>query len=121
MSKIYQPIVIKRTDEIITFLKESGFFSEFQIENTEYAKKYMSDILTTKLIEGKINMEYDEIFTEEEFDKILVEITAGSYMHELKKKGMVDSYEDDETEERFFLTEMGLKMIDEIKKNNNSI
>ena len=49
------------------------------------------------------------MFTEDEFEVILRELVAGSVLYELKDKGLVDSYEDDNTEEMFFLTEEGKK------------
>jgi predicted transcriptional regulator len=42
---------------------------------------------------------------------MLREIVAGSVLYELKDKGLVDSYQDDTTEEMFFLTKKGKKLI----------
>jgi predicted transcriptional regulator len=36
---------------------------------------------------------------------------AGTILNELKTKGLVNSYEDDNTEEMFFLTEKGKKVL----------
>lgn len=121
MDRIYQPIVIERVKQILYFLNESGFFKEFEITDTEFSKNYLSDVLTNKLIDGKIDMEFDEMFSEGEFDKILKELIAGSVLTDLKQKGMLDSYEDEDTEERFFLTEKGMKYMEEIKKNEGLV
>lgn len=121
MSKIYQPEVRQKSEQIMTFLNESGFFTEFQITNLEFSRNYLCDILTEKLIEGKIQMEFDEIFGEKEFDDVLRNIIIGSVLTELKSKGMVDSYEDDNTAEKFFLTEKGQKFLKEQQKINGLI
>lgn len=51
------------------------------------------------------------MFDEPEFEKILREIAAGTVLHNLKEMGYIDSYEDDVTEERFFLTKKGKKYL----------
>lgn len=112
MSKIYQPIVIERTNEIIETLIETNFFDDYEIKVTDFARNHISDNLTEKFINGDTDLSDDEIFTEEEFEKLLREIVAGTILNELKDKGLVNSYEDDNTEELFFLTEKGKKMLD---------
>ena len=44
MSKIYQPIVIERTKEIIETLVETDFFLDYGIGVTDFAKNHISDI-----------------------------------------------------------------------------
>ena len=117
MNKIYQPIVIEMTNEIITDLVESEFFADYEIQSTEFAKKYLLDKLTEKFILGELENDEDEflgVFNDEEFDVVLREIVAGSVLYELKEKGLVDSYEDETTEEMFFLTKKGKRVM---KKN----
>ena len=112
MTKIYQPIVIEMTNEIISDLTESEFFSDYEIQSTVFAEKYLLDKLTEKFILGELENDEDEflgVFNDDEFDVVLREIVAGSVLYELKEKGLVDSYEDDSTEEMFFLTEEGKK------------
>lgn len=113
MSKIYQPIVIEKAEEIIELLTESYFFHDYELSNTDFAKTYILDKLTDKFIEGRIDFEEDELFEEEEFEKALREIVAGTILNELKEKGLVNSYEDDNTEEMFFLTEEGKKLLND--------
>ena len=74
------------------------------------------DIFTEKFINGSLTDEDTELFTENEFDTLLKELVAGSILFELKEKGFIDSYEDDNTEEMFFLTDEGKKLM----KNTNS-
>ena len=111
MSKIYQPIVIERTKEIIETLVETNFFFDYEIEVTDFAKNHISDMLTEKFINGDTDLTEDEIFNEDEFETLLREIVAGTILNELKSKGLVNSYEDDNTEEMFFLTEKGKKVL----------
>lgn len=113
MRKIYQPIVIEKSNEILYVLEETGFFKDYEIENFDFAITYLNDKLTEKFIDGNLDEESENLFTEDEFDVILREIVAGSVLYELKEKGYINSYEDDTTEETFFLTEEGRKMIDE--------
>jgi len=107
----YQPIVIEKTTEILCILEESNFFKDYEIENFDFAIKYLNDKLTEKFILGELDEESDDLFEEEEFNVILREIVAGTILTELKQKGLVNSYEDDNTEELFFLTQKGKKML----------
>ena len=114
MNKIYQPIVIEMTNDIITDLTESEFFSDYDIQSTVFAEKYLLDKLTEKFILGELENEDDEflgVFNDDEFEVVLREIVAGSVLYELKEKGLVDSYEDDTTEEMFFLTKKGKRVM----------
>ena len=60
MSKIYQPIVIEMTNDIITDLTESEFFADYDIQSTVFAEKYLLDKLTEKFILGELENEDDE-------------------------------------------------------------
>lgn len=114
MNKIYQPIVIEMTNEIITDLTESEFFADYEIQSTVFAEKYLLDKLTEKFILGELENEDDEflgVFNDDEFEVVLREIVAGSVLYELKERGLVDSYEDDTTEEMFFLTKKGKRVM----------
>ena len=114
MSKIYQPIVIEMANDIITDLRESEFFADYEIQSTVFAEKYLLDKLTDKFILGELENEDDEflgVFNDDEFEVVLREIVAGSVLYELKEKGLVDSYEDETTEEMFFLTKKGKRVM----------
>jgi hypothetical protein len=118
MSTIYQPIVIEKSNEIIESLVD--LFDDYEIMSLEFTRKYLCDKLTDKFIDGSLDDENCPIliFSNEEFDVMLREIIAGSVLYELKEKGLVDSYQDDTTEEMFFLTNKGKK---EMKKKNKTI
>lgn len=107
MSKVYQPIVIEETENLIEGLKESLFFDDYEIEDLTYARQHILDLMTDKFIKGELDENIEELFTEDEFAQLLKELVAGSLLYELKQKGLVNSYEDDDTEEMFFLTEKG--------------
>ena len=114
MNKIYQPIVIEMTNDIITDLTESEFFADYEIQSTVFAEKYLLDKLTDKFILGELERDDDEflgVFNDDEFEVVLREIVAGSVLYELKEKGLVDSYEDETTEEMFFLTKKGKRVM----------
>lgn len=117
MAKVYQPIVIEETDNIINGLIESDFFLDYGITDLTYSKQYFLDLFTKKYIDGDLDNVEEELFTEDEFTKILIELVTGSTLDDLKNKGLINSYEDDETEETFFLTDMGKKVIQDRKSN----
>lgn len=116
MSKIYPKPVIEKTELLIEGLKESNFFEEYEIEDLTFIREHLNNLLTEKFIKGELEDD-NPLFLEDEFEQLLKELVAGSVLHQLKVKGFVDSYEDDSTEEMFFLTEMGKKYI----KGENSI
>jgi len=121
MGKIYQPIVVEKANLIIESLEESNFFIDYELESKDFAKEYLCDRITEKFIKGEVEEDSNELFTEEEIDLYLKEIIAGTLLNELKNKGLVNSYEDDNTEETFFLTDEGkehLKKMIEKDKNN---
>ena len=116
MSKIYQPIVIEKTNEIIETLIESKLFEDYEIENTDFATKYFLD----KFILGEMTTDTDMIFSEEEFDKCIREVIVGSMLTKMKQNGYVNSYEDDDTEETFFLTEKGKEYLKMLRENDEN-
>jgi len=115
MNKVYQPIVIEETEYFIEGLAESGFFDDYEIKDYTFVRTHLLDIFTEKFINGSLTDEDTELFTENEFDTLLKELVAGSILFELKERGIVDSYEDENTEEMFFLTDEGKKFM----KNTN--
>ena len=121
MGKVYQPIVIEETEQLINGLIESQFFSDYQITDLTYARGYVLDKMTEKYISGQLMDEESELFTEEEFTQMLKEIVAGTILNDLKEQGYLDSYEDDDTEEMFFLTDEGKKYLKEIEGQDEDL
>jgi predicted transcriptional regulator len=117
MKPIYQPIVLKHAENIIEAFNESGFFEDYEIEDKSYAMDYLCDKLTDKFILGELNEDVDDyVFTEDEMEKMLREIIAGTYLTELQEKGLIDSIQDANEEERFFLTDLGKEWAEKINK-----
>jgi len=116
MDKIYQPEIIRLSEIYILGLKDSDFFEEYDLNSTEYAKQIFCDRLTEKFIQGEVDIFDENPFSEEEFEEILKIIVAGTILYEMKDKGLVNSYEDENTEEMFFLTEKGKKLLKKTKK-----
>jgi hypothetical protein len=104
----YLPEIIEMSDDLIEVLIEDQFFNDYNINDHTYAKKRFCDELTKKYIDGNLDLDYD-IFTDDELDTILKEIVAESMLRQLTKDGYVNSYEDETTEETFFLTKEGKK------------
>lgn len=115
MNQIYQPIVIDRANEIMEVLEETHFFEDYEIQDREYAMTYLCDALTQKFIKGELT-EDEPMFTDDEMDKCLREIVAGSYLDELQKDGIIDSIEGADNQERFFLTDFGKEIAKELQK-----
>lgn len=108
MGKVYQPIVVEESKNLLQGLIESKFFEDYEIDNLTFAEEYILEKMNQKYISGLLgDSENEEIFTEDEFEEMLRELVAGSVLHELKVSGYLDSYEDENTEETFFLTEKG--------------
>jgi hypothetical protein len=103
----YLPKIEKIADGIIEALIEDKFFEDFEIEDHGYAKKRLCEELTNKFLINGLEEDDFGIFSDDEFDKILKEIVAEDMLRGLQKKGLINSYEDENTEEIFFLTEKG--------------
>jgi hypothetical protein len=110
MEKVYPTEVKDVAAGLINVLKESGFFEDEDFQNTEFAEKYIREILLEKFLAGTSL----DLGDDEETNKHLDKIIDGSIFYQLKKKGFVDSYEDENTKEVFFLTEKGR----ELRRNN---
>lgn len=120
MKNIYQPIVIERANEIMNVLRETDFFFEYEIEDESFAMTYLCDKLTDKFIKGELDESVENLFHEDDMEQFLKEIVAGSLLYELQSKGIIDSIEDENNEERFFLTEKGKKLANEMTKKGNN-
>lgn len=108
---------MEKASEIVLLLRESDFFSEYEIEDESYALEFFCDKLTTKFINGDLDEDsLENIFNQDDMEEFLKEIVTGSLLYELQKKGIIDSIEDENNEERFFLTDKGR----EIAKNIGS-
>jgi len=107
----YLPKIQEITEGIIATLVDDNYFIDFEISSQDYARKRISDELTLKFLENGLNNEEYGYLSEDEFDVILKEIVAEDLLRSLQKKGLLNSYEDDNTEEVFFLTTLGKEEI----------
>ena len=112
----YLPEIVTIVDVMVETLRLDGFFDDFDIDSDEYIKKRLSDELTHQFITSELDYE-NGFFTEEEYEKILKEVIAEDTLRSLQKNGLIDSYEDDKTEEVFFLTELGKKELGELNSD----
>lgn len=119
MGKIFQPIVKEATSEFMISLEESEFFKDYNITKIEVINEYLCEIFTEKFINGQLGID-DPIFTEEEFTKILNQIVNLDTLHVLIDKGFLKSYEDENTDETFYLTEEGKEFLKEFKRNGEN-
>lgn len=107
-------VVMDHVGTIINGLTDSGFFDDYDI-GKEYAHKLFNELIMERYVnDPSLDIEY--FWNEEEFNLILNKVVVGSMLHQLKEDGVVESYEDENTEETFFLTDKGNKLI---KKDNN--
>ena len=107
----YLPKIQEITEGIIATLVDDNYFIDFEISSQDYARKRISDELTLKFLENGLNNGEYGYLSEDEFDVILKEIVAEDLLRSLQKKGLLNSYEDDNTEEVFFLTTLGKEEI----------
>lgn len=115
LSKTYNApkVVLHHVENILEGLRESFFFDDYKI-GEEYATKLLIKLVTEKYVETP-TLELDFFWSEEEFDFILKRIITGSIMYQLKNEGIMGSYEDDNTDEQFFLTKKGKQIAKKLK------
>lgn len=112
----YLPKIEQISDELIKALIEDEFFKDFEINDSTFAKKRFCDELTRKFIAGDLDLEDEDLFTDDEMDTILREIVAENVLRDLQKSGFISSYEDENVEETFFLTEKGKEELNNMRE-----
>jgi hypothetical protein len=108
----YLPEIIEISNVMIETLESDGFFTDFDIESDSYLRKRLCDELTQKFITSGLDYE-NGFFSEDEYEKILKEAIAEDTLRSLQRDGMIDSYQDENTEEVFFLTKLGKEELGE--------
>jgi hypothetical protein len=114
------PQIQEITDLIIETLILDGFFVDYEITSQDYAKKRFSEELTNKFLINGLDEDGD-YFSEEEYHKILNEIVAEDILRNLQSKGFLQSYEDETTEEVFFLTDSGKEKLKDLKLEDDDV
>lgn len=110
-------IVEHHLENIMEGLRESFFFEDYSIKE-DYAVKIFSEMLMDVYVSNpSLDLDGQPFFwDEDQFDFILKKIVTGSIMYELKEDGILESYEDEDTEETFFLTKKGKEFSKTLKK-----
>lgn len=72
--------------------------------------------LITEIYASNPSLDQPFFWKEDEFEVILQKIITGSIMYQLKEEGIMDSYEDENTEETFFLTSKGKQLKNNLTK-----
>jgi len=114
----YQPIVIEKAQHVVDVLHENNFFEDYEIESDEFAMNYFCDVFTEKFINEGLDDDGPH-FSEDQMDKYLREVIVGSIIHDLQESGILDSVEDEDNEERYFLTEKGKEYAKDIERKGD--
>jgi len=117
MEKTYQPQVLEICENMMRILTEDGFFSEYQVTNSEPARIPLCDFLTEKFIKGEIIDGKTVDTTEDEMLEVFNLMISSCILGSLKEKGLIDSFEDENNEELFFPTKMGKLFGKRLNKN----
>lgn len=114
MNKVYPEKVVIAGNRIFDYLtKEDEIFMEFSEKEIEVAKEIFFDHLTEKFL----NDEFDDdkpIYSEDELDEILNQILVNNVLTGMEEDGLLNSYEDENTEKIFFLTDKGKEIAKEL-------
>jgi len=112
--KTYQPIVIQKANELIDIINETDFFQEENITNMNIVREFFCDRLTEKFL-NDFDLNEKPLFHENEMVEYLHQIMILSTLDSLKEKGLIESYEDENTEAVYFLTKEGKELAASLK------
>lgn len=109
MGKTYQRFIIEKADEVFETLGPD-------IKPTERNKAVLCDLLTQKLIDGKLSEGDEQIFeSEEEINKFVHQCWINDNLDDLQERGLIGSYNDGDS---FFLTETGKLYVEKIMEES---
>jgi hypothetical protein len=117
---MYQPIIIENAQKFIDALEESNFFEDYGLDSTDYAFNFLCEKLNEKYIKNNFSFNGIEKLTSKEFTQYLQQILSGSILETLKEKGFVESYEDENTEKIYFLTDLGKQVANILEQEKNN-
>ena len=120
MNRIYQPEIIEKVDTFINILSKDDFFKDCRIKDLSFTRNYLLDEFTELFIEIG-SFEISDLIETEKFDMWIKSIVVGSLLYELKEKGLIGSYKDDDTEETFFLTDNGKNFLKKKEKEKRIV
>lgn len=106
-------------NDYISSVEESGFFISPEIPQgyEENGKIYLWNLLVDNLIKKFIDGD-DLILTLNEFEVVLTRTCVYTMMDRMVDKGFLDTFENENGEEMFFITEEGKKVISQINDQN---
>jgi hypothetical protein len=113
----YQPKVMLIADEIIKGMEYENFTERYNLTNMKFVRTYLCDLLTVKYINGELDDDEDGVFTEEEFDNILIDVVNQHTKQVLIDDGIINTYEDETTDEVIFLTDKGKELMEQLKND----
>jgi hypothetical protein len=113
MEGTYPDQVNKYVVDVVDLLLEDGFFQEEEIDPRIFYRVLADRILQNWLQNVPLKLD------EKEMMEVITRAAASSVLENLKKKGVINSVEDEDGEEHFFLTEEGKKIAESIQKNYN--
>lgn len=105
----YQPFIIKNSEVFIHLLED-------EVEDIDYFRKLLCEEMTKKFINGTLssNDPVDTIFYEEELLNILLRVDIQKNLNKLIEEKLIDTIENENDEEMFFLTQKGKKVCQEL-------
>ena len=113
----YPEVVLDYSQKLTNALSEDNFFNDEEI-NPRIFFETLCEESTKKFIDDG-----STILTEDEMMNVITNSCARSMLMSLKMKGILDSIETEDGEEKFFLTEQGkliadIMMEEEARKEN---
>lgn len=123
MNKIYTPQIEDYVKEVVDILSISdelcgNFFEVETPEDPILGKELLYEIIADKATDNFILGE-SFILTEEQFYEAFRDVKIRVALQTLKQKNLIDSIEDENGEEIFFLTEKGKNYASTIKSDDN--
>lgn len=108
MEQPKSPKVVKRKVEtVLDVIRKSGYFEIFDLKE-DYARKEITHTVLEEYTK-QMSSNFEMTWGDKKIGEMLSRIFVGSILHELKEEGIVGTYEDENTEEVFFLTKKGKK------------
>lgn len=108
MEQPKSPKIVKRKVEtVLNVIRKSGYFEIFDLKE-DYARKEITHTVLEEYTK-QMSSNFEMTWGDKRIGEMLSRIFVGSILHELKDEGIVGTYEDENTEEVFFLTKKGKK------------
>lgn len=100
-------VVRRKVETVLDVIRKSGYFEIFDLKE-DYARKEITHTVLEEYTK-QMSSNFEMTWGDKKIGEMLSRIFVGSILHELKEEGIVGTYEDENTEEVFFLTKKGKK------------